>query len=138
MGLVTGETQETLSQHVQPDLRRRGVPVYGASSSYVALPEPAIEQLLPVWAANRYRPKRGDDDELPAALGLPSPVYRVPGYHVLKRRLVHALADGLQDRMVDGALARTADGYQVRLREPPEALDVQAGAVPARSPAGRR
>lgn len=97
----------------------------------MALPEPAIEQLLPVWAANRYRPQRGDDDELPAALGLPSPVYRVPGYHVPKRRLVHALADGLQDRMVNGALARTADGYQVRRQGQPEGLDVEAGAVMA-------
>lgn len=126
-GLVTGEGYSSLEEHVLPYLRRLAVPVYGDDRSYLGLPQPAVEQLRPAWAANRYRPEPVEPHELPGELRSPLGFYRVPGYHVPKRALVAALVAGLQDCVVRGEVARKEGGcYLLDMRPGEELSPVQA------------
>lgn len=128
-GLVTGEMQAELGAHVLPALRSAGVPVYGHSASYLALPTAAVEQLMPLWEANGYHPQPLEAADLPSGLRLPSPLHGVPGYHVPKRALVRALADGLLDRIVQGHVTSRRERYDVWVSGTSEPVDVEARAT---------
>jgi glycine/D-amino acid oxidase-like deaminating enzyme len=129
-GMVTGETYADLVAHVVPALRKLGVPVYGDERSYLSLPPPMVEQLRPVWAAHGYRPEPVAEEEVLEEIRSPWTFYRVPGYHVPKRRLVAALTSRFEPYVVRGEIAGARDDtYLVAAGTGAEEVEVQADAV---------
>lgn len=131
VGLVTGEFQDDLSKHVIPRMRRLGVPVYGNTASYLALPAPAIEQLRPIWEQRDYRPVPAPATDLPTGLTSPLEILRVPGYHIPKRALVERLAHGVKNQIIRGRVTVfDDDGVRIEQQikqQPDQQTDEQTG-----------
>ena len=131
-GLMTGETQREIDDHVLPELQRLGVPVV-EPASYLARPETALEHLTPVWASHGHRPRLVQNGGGVAGLRLPAPVHRVVAHHVDKSVLVRALAADLLDRVVRGGVLAGERTWTVvlpgaeRVKLTPRAVVVAAG-----------
>lgn len=113
-GLVTGLLQDELHGFTLPYLRRLGVPVHGEDRSFLLLPEEAGARLAPGWQAHRYRPEPVDAAALPPGVEADVPVYRVRGFNVDKRRMVAALAAGLEPFVLQGDVLDATRGICVR------------------------
>ncbi|MDQ4132915.1 MAG: FAD-dependent oxidoreductase [Actinomycetota bacterium] len=129
-GLLSGALQHELFEVTLPYLRRLGVAVSGADRSFFLAPDALVEKLSPGWEANHYRPARTDPSSLPAGLEpLGLPVYRVPGVTVDKRRLVAALAAGLEPLVLRGQAVAADQALQVRSAASKETIALEARAV---------
>jgi glycine/D-amino acid oxidase-like deaminating enzyme len=128
-GLVTGALRAELHDFTLPYLRRLGVPSYGEDRSFLLLPDPVVDQLVPVWEANRYHPEPVDASVLPGGIEPLGTAYRVEGFNVDKRRLVAALSAGLESLVLCGEIADTGETIRVRARASGDVVSVDARAV---------
>ncbi len=128
-GLVTGLLQQELHELTLPYLRQLGVPVYGEERSFLLAPGALVDQLTPVWEANRYPPERIYPPGLPPGLEPVAPVYRVRGFNVDKRRLVAALSAGLEPLILGGDLIDASEAVRVSVRPSGEVVSFEARAV---------
>ncbi|MBW3555354.1 MAG: FAD-dependent oxidoreductase [Actinobacteria bacterium] len=128
-GLLTGALQEELHGLTLPYLSRLGVGVYGESQSFLLAPTPLVDQLRPAWEANAYHPQRVSPSTLPLGFKPAESIYRVPGFNVDKRRLVEALAAGLEHLVVRGEVVDANDGVRVREAASDEVLSFEPRAI---------
>ena len=128
-GLLTGALHEELHRFTLPYLRGLDVACYRDDRSYLLVPDEVREQLGPAWDANAYRPEPAGPAALPPGFEPIAPAYRVAGYHVDKRRLVRALAAGLEHLVLPGRVVGAGDAVDVRATPSGETVSFRAGAV---------
>lgn len=128
-GLLTGVLQEELHLVTLPYLSRLGVPVYGEDHSFLLAPTPLVDQLIPAWEANGYHPHRVSPSSLPPGFEAVGSTYRIRGFNVDKRRLVEALAAGLEHLVVRGEVVEANDGVRVREAASEEVLSFEPRAI---------
>ncbi len=128
-GLLTGVLQEELYRLTLPYLRRLSVPVYGEDRSFLLAPTPLADQLTPVWEANAYHPQRVSPSSLPLGFEPVGSTYQVRGFNIDKRRLVEALAVGVEHLVVRGEVVDADDGLRVREAASEEVLSFEPRAI---------
>ncbi|MDP8972574.1 MAG: FAD-binding oxidoreductase [Actinomycetota bacterium] len=127
--LLTGALHEELYRLTLPYLSRLSVPVYGEDRSFLLAPNPLVDQLTPAWEANAYHPQLVSPSSLPLGFEPVGSTYRVRGVNVDKRRMVEALAAGLEHLVVRGEVVDANDGVRVREAASEEVLSFQPRAV---------
>jgi glycine/D-amino acid oxidase-like deaminating enzyme len=128
-GLVTGALHRELYELTLPYLGDIGVPVYGEDRSFLLAPDALVEQLAPVWEANHYQPERAAPSSVPPGLEPGTPVYRVQGFNVDKRRLVTALSAGLEPLVLGGEVVEASGALRVHAKVSGETVSLEARAV---------
>lgn len=128
-GLLTGALRREIHEITLPYLRRLGVPLTGGARSFLMAPDEVVAQLAPAWEANGYRPEPVAPTLLPQGLRPLAPVYRLNGLNVHKRRLVRALADGVEHLVLPGEVVGAEGGIEVRLAGSDETVVLDARAV---------
>lgn len=128
-GLLIGALQEELYRFTLPYLSRLNVPVYGEDRSFLLAPTPMVDQLTPAWEANAYHPQRVSPSSLPLGFEPVGSTYRVRGFNVDKRRLVEALAVGLEHLVVRGEIVDANDGLRVRKAASEEVVSFEPRAI---------
>ncbi|MGH9135700.1 MAG: FAD-dependent oxidoreductase [Acidimicrobiales bacterium] len=127
-GLVTGALSQTLLAVTVPYLQRLGVPVRAADPSFLVVPEPMLDLLRPAWEAYDYRPEPASPSTVPGFEPNAKPL-RVHASNVDKRRLVRALATGLESRVIGGEVV-DASGRAVHVRATDdEEIRIRSGAI---------
>ena len=113
-GLLTGAVRRQTEVTVGY-LRGLGVPIYGETSSFLALPLGMVDQLSPLWRANGHQPEPVEAGQVGFSVGRQLRCFRVAGYHAPKRAIVRCLAHGLDDKLIWGTLTGTVQSgrYEV-------------------------